>query len=94
MENNICDLIVKMQDVFKLLRVLAFAGAAFILAKYAWEAITTGKIGGKDMMEGVKITGIGMLVGFFLLFGIGIVLSALLSGHIVDCAEVLKSGWN
>ena len=81
-----------MHDVFVILRTLAFVGAAFMLAKYAWDAITTGKLGGKDsIVEGVKSVGIPMLVGCFLLFGIGIVLSVLMSGHIVDCADQLKN---
>ena len=90
---GICELIIQMQDVFKILRTLAFVGAAFILAKYAWEAISTGKIGGKDMMEGIKNTGVSMLVGFVLLFSIGIILQALLTGHIIDCPQ-LFNGWN
>ena len=92
MDNSLCDLIVKMYDIFKILRVLAFLGAAFILAKYAWDAISTGKIGDKAILEGSKNVGISMLVGFILLFSIGVILSALMSGHIIDCADKLK-GW-
>lgn len=94
MDNQgLCNLIIQMQDVFKILRTLAFVGAAFILAKYAWEAISTGKIGGKDMLEGVKNTGVSMLIGFVLLFSIGIILQALLSGHVIDCAAQLTNKW-
>lgn len=91
-DSGLCDLITKLKSVFGTLRTLAFVGAGFILAKYAWEAITTGKINSKDnMVEGVKTVGVPMIIGFVLLFSIGIVLSALLSGRIVDCANELKT---
>jgi len=91
--DGICELIIKMQDIFRILRVLAFLGAGFILANYAWQAITTGKINSKDnIVEGAKSVGVPMLIGFILLFSIGIILQALLTGHVVDCATQL-TGW-
>ncbi len=89
---EMCDMIKELQDVFKILRTLAFLGAAFILAKYGWEAISTGKVGGKDLIEGVKTTGISMIVGFALLFVIGVILSVLIDGRITGCPE-LTQGW-
>ena len=90
-DSGLCNLITKLKGVFGTLRTLAFVGAGFILAKYAWEAITSGKINQKDMVEGVKSVGVPMIIGFVLLFSIGIVLSALLSGKVVECANELKT---
>ena len=90
--SGLCDLITKLKGVFGTLRTLAFVGAGFILAKYAWEAITSGKINQKDnMVEGVKSVGVPMIIGFTLLFSIGVVLSALLSGRLVGCANELTT---
>lgn len=94
--DDMCALIVKMQDVFKILRTLAFVGAAFIMAKYAWEAISTGKINSKDLMEGAKTTGISMLVGFILLFAVGVVLqmfSGVSGAKLFGCEEEIFRGW-
>lgn len=46
-------MIARFQEVFKLLRTLAFIGAGFILAKYGWDAITSGKIAGKESVTDV-----------------------------------------
>jgi len=89
---EMCNLIKELQETFKLLRVLAFLGAGFILAKYAWEAISSGKIGGKDLIEGVKTSGISMIVGFALLFMIGVLISFLLNGRATGC-NALVNGW-
>ena len=89
---GLCELITKLKGVFGTLRTLAFVGAGFVLAKYAWEAITSGKINSKDnMVEGVKTVGVPMIIGFTLLFSIGIVLSALLSGKLIDCQTELTT---
>lgn len=69
--NGLCGIINEMYGVFKILRTLAFVGAAFIIAGWAWGYISAGK--GVDM-EDLKKKGTGMLVGFVLLFGIGVVL--------------------
>lgn len=89
---EMCDLIKELQSVFKTLRFLAFLGAGFILAKYGWEAISSGKINGKELIEGVKTSGISMMVGFALLFMIGVLISILLNGRATGCAELI-TGW-
>lgn len=91
--NGMCDLIQQFKGVFGTLRTLAFVGAGFILADYAWQLISKGKIGDKSGIDAIKDKGLPMLIGFLLLFGIGFVLSALLGGHIVDCKDVLTSQW-
>ena len=88
--NGICELIGKMQDVFKILRILAFVGAGFYMAGWAWTYISSPD---KFKLEDVKAKGISLLVGFTILFAIGIVISFLLSavgGDGVDCADKLK----
>ena len=90
-KNGVCVLISQMDGVFKILRTLAFVGAAFIIAGWAWGYIKDGK--GVDM-EDLRKKGTGMLVGFILLFGIGIVLSFFLSSTGLDaigCREVILS---
>ena len=90
-KNGLCVLISQMYGVFKILRTLAFVGAAFIIAGWAWGYIKDGK--GVDM-EDLRKKGTGMLVGFILLFGIGIVLSFFLSSTGLDaigCREVILS---
>ena len=88
-----CELIGKMQGVFKILRILAFVGAGFYMAGWAWDYISKGEA----KLDDVKKKGIGMLVGFTLLFAIGVVLSFLLSaaqpGGTLDCPEI-TTGWN
>ncbi len=73
--DGLCQLITQMYDVFKTLRTLAFVGAAFVIAGWAWGYISSGKVELKDLQG----KGVGMLVGFVLLFGIGVVLSFFLS---------------
>lgn len=80
-----CILINSMQGVFKTLRTLAFVGAAFCIAGWAWGYISKGEA----KMDELKTKGIGLLVGFTLLFSIGIVLQFL--GPITGCAVM---GWN
>lgn len=94
--SGICDLIAQFQGVFKVLRTLAFLGAGFILAKYAWELISKGWSGsdGKgDLVSYLKGKLLPMVVGFIILFSIGALLSALLNGKVVDCAAQLGKGW-
>lgn len=91
--NAMCDLVVQLQSVFKILRTFAFVGAGFILAKYGWEAITSGKLGGKDnIADGLKAVGVPMIVGFALLFSIGIVLGFLSNGANLGCPAITQ-GW-
>jgi hypothetical protein len=73
------------------LRVLAFIGAGFILAGWAWLFIKGGEDGkGGGTMEALKTKGISMIVGFALLFTAGIVISFLLNGNMIDCADALS----
>jgi hypothetical protein len=81
---DVCILIAGMQGVFKTLRTLAFVGAAFTIAGWAWGYISSGKA----EMPDIKGKGIGLLVGFTLLFSIGIVLQFL--GPITGC---VLTGW-
>ena len=78
--DGLCELINKMKDVFGVLRTLAFIGAAFYIAAWAWDFIKGGD-GKTSNIETLKSKGVGMLIGFTLLFIIGIVLSA------VYCAD-------
>lgn len=90
---GLCNLIQQLQGVFKTLRTLAFVGAGFILAKYGWEAIATGKIGGKgSIADGLKEIGVPMIVGFALLFSIGILLGFFTNGNNFGC-DALTNGW-
>ena len=95
--DGLCGLIAEMQGIFKILRTLAFAGAGFILAKYAWEAISTGKLNGEaELIKGVQKTGIPMLVGLILLFMIGTILQVLSSASgasVLGCSDELFQGW-
>ncbi len=95
--DGLCTLIAEMQSVFKVLRTLAFVGAGFILAKYAWEAISTGKLNGEtELIKGVQKAGISMLVGLILLFAIGTVLQVLSSAsgaELIGCTTELFQGW-
>lgn len=79
-----CVLIASMQSVFKTLRTLAFVGAAFFIAGWAWGFISKGDAPTEDL----KKKGTGLLVGFTLLFSIGTVLSFL--GPITGC---VVTGW-
>lgn len=91
-DKSVCELIGKMQGIFKTLRVLAFVGAGFYMAGWAWGYISKGDA----PLDDLKKKGIGMLVGFTLLFAIGVVISFLLGasgGDGVACSQ-LTSGWN
>lgn len=67
---GVCDLVEKLGPVISTLRTLAFLGAAFVLMDWAWGFIQKGEV----KKDELKDKGIGMFVGFFLLFGVGIVL--------------------
>lgn len=83
---NICELVGKMGSLFGTLRTLAFIGAAFIIASWAWGYISSGKIELKD----VKEKGVGMLVGFILLFSVGVIISVFMPGNGV-CADAFNT---
>lgn len=70
-----CELFTKLHDIFKILQILAFVGAAFYIAGWAWDFIS----GGKAEMKTLKEKGTGLLVGFTLLFMIGVLLTFVLS---------------
>lgn len=89
-ESGLCALIGQMYGVFKILRTLAFVGAAFIIAGWAWGFISSGKV----EMDDLRKKGTGMLVGFVLLFGIGVVLQFFLSSaglEIIGCQNVITN---
>ena len=47
-QNAICRLVDELKGVFELLRTLAFIGAAFYIASWAWGFISSGKAEIKD----------------------------------------------
>lgn len=88
--NGLCGLIGQMHEVFVILRTLAFVGAAFIIAGWAWKYISSGDV----KMDDLKKQGTGMLVGFVLLFGIGVVLSFFMSQggmNAIGCANIIQN---
>jgi hypothetical protein len=74
-ETAICNLLTKLAPLFKVLSILAFVGAGFIIAGWAWGFISAGKV----TVDDIKGKGIGMLVGFVLLFAIGALLQFLIN---------------
>lgn len=90
--DGLCELIRSMKAVFETLRTLAFVGAAFVIAGWAWTYISKGEVKKDDL----KDKGTGMLVGFVMLFGIGMVLSFFLSESgmgTIGCSDVILN-WN
>ena len=89
--NGLCALIGQMYGVFKILRTLAFVGAAFIIAGWAWGYISKGEVKLDDLQK----KGTGMLVGFVLLFGIGIVLQVFLFTNnglaLIGCQDLITN---
>ncbi len=77
---DVCALVMAMKPVFNTLRTLAFIGAGFIIATWAWGFIKAGDV----KMDDLQNKGVGLLVGFTLLFSIGMVLQFL--GPITGCA--------
>ncbi|MCL1891780.1 MAG: hypothetical protein FWF97_00575 [Alphaproteobacteria bacterium] len=74
----LCPLINELKGVFNILRILAFVGAAFVLAATGWEAITAKEY--KWDTDGKKKL-VAMIIGFALLFSVGAILSFLTSGR-------------
>ncbi len=88
--NGICDLLKSLQSVFNVLRILAFIGAAFYIAGWAWTYISKGEA----KLEDVKKQGIGLLVGFSALLLVGIVLSFVMSASglkVIGCDNILRT---
>ena len=84
-ESGMCALFTKLHDIFNILRIAAFVGAAFYIAGWAWTYISKGNVDTED----VKKKGIALLVGFGLLFMIGAVLSFVMSSagmKLVGCS--------
>jgi len=89
--DDMCAALQKLHGVFNLLRTLAFIGAAFYIAGWAWDFIAKGEA----KMDDVKKKGIGLIVGFSLLFLVGVILSFVMSAtgaKFIGCPEVIK-GW-
>lgn len=88
---GLCGLIQQMYGVFKILRTLAFVGAAFIIAGWAWGYISKGEA----TLDDLKKKGTGMLVGFVLLFGIGVVLQVFLFTNnglaLIGCSDLITN---
>ena len=93
---EMCGLIKSLQHVFSILRIAAFIGAAFMIAGWAWTYISkAGDDKAGVSVEDVKKKGIGLLVGFGLLFMIGAVLSFVMSASgakLMGCPE-LTANW-
>jgi len=86
---GICGLISQMGTVFKTLRTLAFIGAAFCIAGWAWGYISAGSIGDKGAWAPeLKTKGVALIVGFILLFGVGVLLQFLLGNNGMCAAEI------
>ena len=77
--NALCSLINELKGVFNILRILAFAGAAFVLASIGWEAITKKEY--KWDTDGKKHL-VAMIIGFALLFSVGVLLQFLSGGRL------------
>lgn len=92
MNDALCKLADQLGGVFSVLRTLAFVGAGFVIAGWAWGWIAAGEV----KFDDVKKRGIGLLVGFILLFGIGAILSAFMSmageGGSLGCAASMFGG--
>ena len=73
---GLCTLIEQFGNVFRMLRTLAFAGAAFVVAGWAWGYISGDSSKVKWLDEG-KSKGLGMLIGFGLLASVGLLLTLL-----------------
>lgn len=72
----LCLLAEKFGYVFGIIRTLAFIGAGITIAGWAWGYIEKGEV---KIIDEVKKKGVGMLVGFVLLFSIGTVLQVFMS---------------
>ena len=86
MKQTVCELMAQFGSVFSILRILAFVGAGFSIAGWAWGWIQKPESFKKDDIE---TKGIGLVVGFIVLFGIGAIISAFMSmtgeGGSFDC---------
>ncbi len=74
-ESAMCVFMDDLRGVFNMLRTFAFIGAAFLIAGWAWGYISKGEA----KMDDLKNKGSGLLVGFILLFSVGLILQFLVS---------------
>ena len=91
--NDMCNALKSLSGVFNLLRTMAFIGAAFYIAGWAWGYISSGKAEMKDIKE----KGQGLLVGFSLLFLVGVLLSFVMSAtgaKLFGCEDVIRNFGN
>ena len=94
-DDGMCGLLKSLHDVFSILRIMAFVGAAFYIANWAWGYISNA--GDKDKggsVEDLKKKGVSLLLGFTLLFVIGIVLSFVMSASglkVLGCNNILQN---
>ncbi|MBR5904445.1 MAG: hypothetical protein IKZ49_02820 [Alphaproteobacteria bacterium] len=92
---GMCGLLTRLHNVFDILRIMAFIGAAFYIAGWAWGYIVNA--GDKDKggsVEDLKKKGISLIVGFTLLFVIGLVLSFIMSTagmKVMGCSDILTN---
>ena len=66
----VLELVKDLKPIFEVLSILAFVGAGFIIAGWAWGFIAAGEV----KFDDVKKKGMGMIIGFILLFAIGAIL--------------------
>jgi hypothetical protein len=87
--SGICELVTKLGGLLVTLRTMAFIGAGFLIAQWAWEFIMKPD---DVKLEKLKPKGVGLVVGFILLFAIGAVISFLMSvAGEADCADQFRS---
>lgn len=89
-----CDLIIKLQEVFKVLRTAALIGMAFYLASWAWGYISKGEA----KVDDVKKQGVAVIVGIAMLFLITVILTFVLNlpytgANGIECSQQLQTGW-
>ena len=92
-DNGMCEALKKLSGVFNLLRTLAFVGAAFYIAGWAWGYISKGDAKTDDIIKQGK----GLLVGFVLLFLVGVILSFVMSASgakLAGCEDVIRNFGN
>ena len=92
--SGLCDLIERLGTLLKTVRILAFIGAGFLIAQWAWEFVSKPQ---DVKLETFKTKGVGMLVGFVLLFSVGAVLTFFINaagaGGSLGCAAEKFRAW-
>ena len=88
-DKAICIFMRDLHGVFTMLQTFCFIGAAFMIAGWAWGYISKGEA----KMDDLKNKGSGLLVGFILLFSVGLVLKFLYSASgqgAFGCPEIFN----